>query len=103
MLLELWLNSVQKLLFSFQIWIGLLCWLTFELTETTGWFLADGQIHLLHYLFHFIEVPFVLLAVVLNVAIFVAESAMPDVLEWPWLEGFICMDPAVFDIVSCPI
>ena len=61
--------------------------MTFELAETTSWFLADGEIHLLCFFFHLLEVLFVQLAVVLDVAVFVAESAMLDVLGWPWLVG----------------
>ena len=44
------------------------------------------------------EVLFVHLAVVLDMAIFAADSAMLDVLGWPWLVGLIGVDLAVFDI-----
>ena len=74
--------------------------MTLVLAETTSWFLADGEIHLLRFLLHFVEVLFVQLAVVLNVAVFVAESAMLDVLGWPWLVGLVGVDLAVFDIAS---
>ena len=55
--------------------------MTLELAETTSWFLADGEIHLLSFLFHFVEVLFIQLAVVLHMAVFVAGSAVFDVLE----------------------
>ena len=77
--------------------------MTLELAETVGWFLADGGIHLLRFLFHLVKVLFVQLAVVLDVAVFVAESAMLDVFEWPWLVPLIGVYLAVFDIASCPM
>ena len=46
---------------------------------------------------------FIQLAVVLDVAVFVAKSAMLDVLVWSWLVGLVGMDLAVFDIAFCPI
>ena len=89
MLLWLGLNGVQKLVFSFQLPMALLRCMTFQLAETTSWFLADGEIHLLCFFFHLLEVLFVQLAFVLDVAVFVAESAMLDVLGWPWLVGLV--------------
>ena len=77
--------------------------MTLELAESTSWFLADGEIHLLRFLFHFVEVLLIQLAVVLNVAAFVAESAMFDVFGWPWLVGLVGVDFAVLDIASCPM
>ena len=77
--------------------------MTLELAETTGWFLADGEIHLLRFLLHLMEVLFIQLAVVLNMAVFVAESAMLDVLGWPWLVGLVGVNLAVFDVASCPM
>ena len=63
--------------------MALLCCMTLKFAKTTGWFLADGEIHLFLLLFHLLKVLFVQLGVVFNLAIFVAESAMLDVLEWP--------------------
>ena len=77
--------------------------MTLELAETTSWFLADGEIHPLRFLFHFVEVLFIQLAIILHVAVFVAESAMFDVFGWPWLVGLVGVDLAVFDIASCPM
>ena len=74
--------------------------MTLELAETTDWFLADGEIHLLHFLFNLMEVLFIQLAVVLDVAVFVAESAMLNVLVWPCLVGLVGVDLAVIDISS---
>ena len=75
------LNAIQKLVFSFQLLMALLRCMTLELATT--WFLADGEIHHLRFLFHFVQVLFIQLAVDLDMAIFVAESAMLDVHGWP--------------------
>ena len=75
--------------------------MTLEFAETTGWFLADGEIHLLRFLFHFVEVLFIQLAVILDVAVFIAESAMLDVLRWLWLVGLVGVNLSVFDKASC--
>lgn len=53
--------------------------MTRKLAETTCWVLAEGDIHSLRCLFHLVEVLFVQLAVVLDVAVFVVESAILDV------------------------
>ena len=57
--------------------------MTLELAETTGWFLADGEIHFFRFLFHHMEVLLIQLVVILDVAVFVAESAILDVFGWP--------------------
>ena len=103
MLLRLRFNGIQKLVFSFQLSMALLRWMTLKFAETTSWFLADGEIHLLRFFFHLLEVLCVQLAVVLDVAIFVAESAVFDVFGGPWLVGLVGVDLAVLDIASCPM